>query len=383
MLFAALFLFPIKQSAFAQSFDTSKIKVNALGRIRGEVTNNHDFNNSVEDKNNFVGSRFRLSFDFSASPNTQIFMEYQYSKTWGLPSGNLQNDPSSIHQAFIQHKFCDCFSLKIGRQELSYGDELLIGAVAWSNVGRSFDAFKTRWSHSLGWTDFFIADVTQTLGASATNDHYFSGLYNHLQFESIDNLDLYVLHSQDPSSATNEVVHYGTRVKSIAGSIDYRVEATGQTELDAHQWDGEFGYTLGRSRVSLGAFSSSKNFFQLYPTAHKWLGTGDFVSRRNISGLRLGTSRKITDKLKSKLDYHIFQRTDEKAPAYAFNGSPLTVSGQNKDLGSEVNLNVAFKVDKNFSVSVNGAHFFVGQHLKENGLKSDGDAYYLQTTALF
>jgi len=35
-------------------------------------------------------------------------------------------------------------SLKIGRQELIYGDERLIGAFGWNNIGRVFDAAKLR-----------------------------------------------------------------------------------------------------------------------------------------------------------------------------------------------------------------------------------------------
>jgi len=36
-------------------------------------------------------------------------------------------------------------SLKVGRQELSYGEERLVGAFAWNNIGRVFDAVKVRW----------------------------------------------------------------------------------------------------------------------------------------------------------------------------------------------------------------------------------------------
>ena len=36
-------------------------------------------------------------------------------------------------------------SLKIGRQELSYGDERLVGAFAWNNIGRVFDSARVRW----------------------------------------------------------------------------------------------------------------------------------------------------------------------------------------------------------------------------------------------
>src|SRR6185437_15250305 len=35
-------------------------------------------------------------------------------------------------------------SLKIGRQELAFGEERLVGSFNWNNIGRTFDAAKVR-----------------------------------------------------------------------------------------------------------------------------------------------------------------------------------------------------------------------------------------------
>jgi hypothetical protein len=39
-------------------------------------------------------------------------------------------------------------SLKVGRQELSYGEERLVGVNPWNNIGRTFDAVKAHWQSS-------------------------------------------------------------------------------------------------------------------------------------------------------------------------------------------------------------------------------------------
>ena len=46
-----------------------------------------------------------------------------------------------LHQAYFSvNKLFDLpLNLKLGRMELSYGPQRLIGAVGWHNVGRSFD----------------------------------------------------------------------------------------------------------------------------------------------------------------------------------------------------------------------------------------------------
>ena len=74
-----------------------------------------------------------------------------------LGSGLFRNDvpgmlpeqvtTSKIRQGYIEIGNAKEFplTLKVGRQILSYGDERLIGAFDWNNIGRTFDAAKLRW----------------------------------------------------------------------------------------------------------------------------------------------------------------------------------------------------------------------------------------------
>ena len=52
-----------------------------------------------------------------------------------------ETDRFDLHQAYIGfgNRKESPFSLKVGRQELSYGDERLVGAFDWNNIGRVFD----------------------------------------------------------------------------------------------------------------------------------------------------------------------------------------------------------------------------------------------------
>ncbi len=61
-----------------------------------------------------------------------------------------ESDSIDLHQAYFTLGNPSEFPLtmKVGRQELSYGDERLIGAFDWNNIGRSFDAAKLRWQAS-------------------------------------------------------------------------------------------------------------------------------------------------------------------------------------------------------------------------------------------
>src|SRR5688572_9957171 len=70
---------------------------------------------------------------------------------------NPESDgPIDLHQGYVyvgNHKEFP-LSLKVGRQELIYGDERVIGAFNWNNIGRVFDAAKVRWQNQ-----YFAADI--------------------------------------------------------------------------------------------------------------------------------------------------------------------------------------------------------------------------------
>src|SRR5947207_1704586 len=75
---------------------------------------------------------------------------------------NAESDgPVELHQAYFtlgNHKEFPV-SLQVGREELSYGDERLVGAFAWNNIGRVFDAAKVRWQNSWFSIDAFTSRV--------------------------------------------------------------------------------------------------------------------------------------------------------------------------------------------------------------------------------
>jgi len=99
-----------------------------------------------------IYQRARLGVNAVVSEDTQAFLQIQDSRVWGFETSTLDNTQNAdFHQAWGQWKkqWSDAgVRLRGGRQELSYGNERILGAVGWSNVGRSFDAFQGRWTRS-------------------------------------------------------------------------------------------------------------------------------------------------------------------------------------------------------------------------------------------
>ena len=89
-------------------------------------------------------------------------------------------DQVDLYQAFIQLGDPKQFALtaKIGRQELMYGDERLVGNADWNNVPRSFDAAKLRFENQNLWVDAFAALVVVPVPHQFNEDNshdWFSG----------------------------------------------------------------------------------------------------------------------------------------------------------------------------------------------------------------
>lgn len=118
-----------------------------------------------------------------------------------------RDGPMDLHQAFVfigNHKEFPV-SLKLGRQELVYGDQRLLGHLRWNNNARTFDAAKVRWQNSLFGVDVFT-------GGLVYNDH--------------DNLNR--ANSQDrfsgayfnfPTLAKNEIVEAYLFARNVARGI--------------------------------------------------------------------------------------------------------------------------------------------------------------------
>jgi hypothetical protein len=160
-----------------------------------------------------------------------------------------ESDQIDLHQAFVtigNHKEFP-LSLKVGRQELSYGEERLIGAYGWNNIGRVFDAVKMRWQNAWFAADFFTSRVVipEDWRFNVNNDYdYFSGVYATSPKLPKHLVEAYFLarnasseaiaaepHPQFPQPSARDIYTMGGRLKSGAGEFgnwDYTVESAYQ-----------------------------------------------------------------------------------------------------------------------------------------------------------
>lgn len=389
--------------------DANSFEVHGSARVRAEFRNNSDYTDSGSDYSDFVGSRFRIDMLFKPNEKVNVFFQPQFSKNWGqseyVPasattntetntSGTVHDTGLDVHQAYFSYLVNEPLTVTMGRKELNYGDQLLVGGVGWNNIGRSFDLLIANYKYENGAVELFSSKVKDNnVAASGPGDKDFSGLYSSNKIsDEIQNLDAYVFYLKDgaPNPVTSTIA-YGFRAKSPISDFDYRLEVTGEhvsalNATDENQADGEVGYTFQHetaSRVSAEYFYASKDFDQLFPTGHKWLGYADLFSRRNIKGFRLGVSSNFAENLSGSFNYHKFQRQDDGTPAYKFGGTAYGSAGKDADIASEYDLVMTYTVQKDFTVEGGACMVTPESYLKNNSGGDNATFYYLQVATNF
>jgi hypothetical protein len=261
-----------------------------------------------------------------------------------------ENDSQmDIHQAFVligNHKEFPV-SLKIGRQELVYGDQRLVGHIRWNNLARTFDAVKLRWQNSIFGVDLFTGGVvynsSNEINKPNSQDHFSGAYFNFPTLLKNEITEAYLLARNVERGIATDTAFWGRvpapfrypgaqdlytagiRVKSkpnAYGPWDYGIEtmyqfgnrtavfpattvaaALAAPRLDQHAYaailQGGYTWTANTYQPRLAliySFASgdkdatdgtSNTFQNLFPTNHLFYGYMDLSSLQNLHDIRL------------------------------------------------------------------------------------------------
>lgn len=396
----------------------------------GPMAPNLDFQrNGVRNDNDYLWLRARLHAGFN-SDWVRVFAEGQTSDSIGdLDPKRPGRDTFELHQAWLDlgNPKELPLALRLGRQELSYGDERLIGASDWSNTGRAFDAARLRYDRPEVRVDAFTGRVVLIDDAKFDQPDahdWFSGIYaSSRTLVPIQETDVYVLsRNATPGAAATprDIISVGARVKSLPGKLkgwDYFaevVEQLGSVSQSTVRRDQEAfaaavggGYRWANAPASprLGVeydFSSgdgdpndgrSQTLDNLYPTNHRHYGIMDVIGWRNIHDARVSLGLKPAKPLSVTLDYHLFWLADTHDFFYPQGGSGRSASGYSRHpaydsfVGSELDLDAVWTVNSWLGVRAGYGHFFAGDYVEQSrralGGAKDADWLYAQLTLSF
>jgi hypothetical protein len=384
--------------------------------------NNFDFNSGADSLTDdaWLLQRFRLNLKLEPVSWLRLFFEGQDSQEIGsrrddVPGqlGAEGDNTFDLRQAWIEWGDAKTFplSVKVGRQVLLYGDQRLIGPLDWSNLSRTFDAVKVRWTGKDGlWVDAFVSSVVVADhdGFDESDlDSLFSGVYAHIPSFGIQDTELYALAMED-TDRDDHFVTLGTHIKSLPGKLgswDYEGELAFQTgtaagkNLRAFAGYLEGGYTFTRPwkpRLSLEygygsgdgdpADGDIRSFQNLYPTNHLHYGYMDVFSWSNMHDAVLHLSAKPHPKITASLDWHSFwiaDTADTWRRANAKTAVRDADASASSYAGSEIDALMTFSAYSHLNVSLGYSHFFAGHYLSDTGAASGADFVYVMTSLKF
>ncbi len=189
--------------------------------------------------------RTRVHVRARPADDVQLFVQVQDARVWGgedpaRARGTMDGRAPALdlHQAYfrLNDVLTPGLSVQVGRQELVYGNERLVGAVGWSNVGRTFDAAVLSYAAERGRLDAFAARLVGSTGTAQGQSLY--GLYGTYPLAPNHHADVLLLYDNDttpveggPDAGKDRLARLtgGVYLHGRPGRFDYEVEAYFQT----------------------------------------------------------------------------------------------------------------------------------------------------------
>jgi hypothetical protein len=337
-----------------------------------------------------------------------------------LPSASPNRNTWDLHQAWVQLGGTEKYpvTLRLGRQELNFGEQRLVGSAPWLNAPRVFDAALATFRLPALRVDIFASSVVNA--SDEQPDHHkqgtpFYGIYGSLgRLVRKSTIEPYYFWRLAPAGysapyANGASGHLNQKtvgfrwVGSLPAKFDYGAEmarqygSLGTNSISA--WAGhwiiaksfdtrlkprilfEYNYASGNGRPTSNSLGT---FDQLYPSGHDKIGETDQVGWRNIRDIRTGAEFKATRKLTFSGIYHNFWLADAHDGLYAASGAVVARSltgAAGTHVGQELDAAGTYSWNKAVQVGLGYGHVFTSEFL--NKTTSGKDYNYPYITAAY
>ncbi|WP_320178497.1 alginate export family protein [Roseovarius pacificus] len=422
--------------------ELQNVLVGGVLRIRGNVYNSEDdvlmFGGAQPlTDTSFVEQRTRLNVRADFTDNVSAFLELDSYDIWGedfrsnyitgIDGRAFSGNDVEFYQAYIDVKemWDTPLHLRIGRQELAFGSQFLVGVNDTSAffTGLSFDAIRVGYETDMVAVDVFAAKLAETFGDFGDDDVDLYGVYgSYLGLEDVT-IDAYWLYLRDDGGNKFGGFDRDVHTVGIRGAVDswnnFDAEAevayqfgevddvpgaffglfNSDVEYNAFAVNGEIGYTFDvawQPRLFVGGawfdggddecdywWQSNDRDLPFNRLFSNW-EYSEFIDNTDLSNAiiyRAGVSAQPTEALGLRLAAAYYQ-----ADAQRTNCGPFGDCDKADDnLGWEVGLYADYDYSDDLVFRAGYAHFFSGDGVDEgnfvrgNGLlpllASDDDDY--------
>jgi len=347
--------------------------------------------------------RIRLGMQIKPAPWLRFFIQMQDARVFGrepaLP--NYQNT-LDIREAYalIGSPEGNGFSVKAGRQELSFGNDRFVGKRWWTNVSRSFDGVRAAYQQGRLRIDAFAASVV--IIREGVVDHHnegnnLYGLYGTykdvIPHATLETFEFWHVQPNTPivGMKAGHLSQWTTGFRFVGAlprNFDYRTEMAYQlgtlTPDRIRAWTGHWvlGYSLpalpARPRIYLEYdYASGSNnpasgvygtFDPIYQSTHDKLGLADQFGWRNIQDLHFAQEFHLARKWALGTGVHDYWLANSHDALYNTSGSVIgrIASGApNTHVGGELDAQLLYMPTRQTQVGFGYGRVLTGAFLNK------------------
>lgn len=380
-------------SSLAQGNET-QTKENEFG-ISAQLRSRAEYRNGVlspRDEGDkpafFINERARLGFDYSRK-NLQMKFGVQHVGVWGQDPQIDSKGRVVMHEAWAQLNTNDGrFFAKLGRQSLSYDGDRILGTLDWNVAGRWHDMLKLGYQNGVNQLHIILAinqNSERKIGgmfydqSTAMLYKSMQGAWYHYKGSKLP-IDASLLFLNIGYETGTQEKPHTSYLQTVGTKIDYGRSIL-NVSLEAYY---QFGHkikdvracaymlamnanyrptprittTLGIDYLSGSVNTSEKNtaFDPLYGTHHKYYGFMDYFYAQlwNQWGLinpHVSGDFKFNPRTSLQATYHYFATAADP-------GKVKQYEGLGRGLGSEIDLQLTYKVMKDVTLSAGYSTMF-------------------------
>jgi len=386
-------------------------------RLQYKILRYPNFGAYAGDSDGYLLQRYLLHGDLHLEDFFRLFAQLQSaiaSFEEGMP-GPVDEDRLAFHQLFMDFARRTSaeteLTLRLGRQEMLYGSQRIIGVREGPNVRRAFDAVRLLLATRNWRIDGFVARPVETdrgiFDDGSEAGAKFWGVYASRPLGQFGGkADVYVLGYERPNAIFNqgrgdERRHsVGFRLFGVQGGVDFNFEALAQwgrfARGNIRAWTvaSDTGYSTGRFRLGLMANVSSGDrdpddvdlgtFNPLFPRGN-YFGESAVIGPLNLVDVHPLIQFSVTPSLRLEAGCTWYWRQSLGDGVYG--GALNLVRGadgsQERFIGREWSLLADWKLNRHVSFILSYAHIVAGAFLEEKRPTSDLDYVSLQATYRF
>lgn len=414
---AALWLFLLGLRA-ARAVPEAGFSFGGEARERYEYYRNAQWGQGPQDEDGYWLQRYLLHLAYEDGRGMGLLAELGSSLENGRTGGPRATDEDrlDIHQAYLDIPAGPdkSVTLRLGRQELSFGSSRLVSVRESPNVRLAFDGVRGTYVSAKWRVDAIASRPVETnpgrFDDATDRDRALWGCYavTDCPFLPGGKIDVYYLGLRRTRAVFNQGVgaeerhSFGTRLWGRSAGWDYNWEFVGQFGrfggADIRAWTvaTDTGFSpagwpwksrLGlRANISSGdrdpAQSTLQTFNALFPRG-SYFSEAALLGPSNLIDLHPGFSLQPATTVTLSADWDWFWRESTRDGLYGTSVN-LVRSGRGsgaREIGNQGTLSLTWQTAPRWNVAVVYAHFFTGPFLRETGPAAGVD--YASTTVTF